>query len=516
MRSFLRRVVFKVSDAAKLPLAAVAALIAIIVALFVVMKIESRSGVSLEALLDPDNFARIRAFAGHEPPGRFAVTVIDIDDATFSHWGQPIATPRGELFKLIDAASRRQAALVLVDVDVTSAGTAEGLREVTEYLRGYAGRGVEAAPLLLMRRLWYQRENKALRRPASVAIPTYANAAKDDMQTALVDLEAVVAKAPNLIWTSPLHAKETDGVVRSWRPVEAVCNAPSANGPRAFLAAAAVAAEILGKPGGGAGQLAALKSAAGDYAQRYCAGGPRPAAAAAKDGSFSLFAAGRSPSIPFTFWRDIRGAHAAGTATDALGRTVPAVQLRSALEVLASDAGLPAGVSADFCAGAAMTAADGKARLSCDLTRGRATLIGATHVDAQDSHVTPLGAMAGVDILANTLMGVRWAAQDSAPGGLSASVLWGCILFFACVATGRAFSAEAATVLIASGLLIFVIASGYAGLDAAAALSAVKSSLLMYGSFLLFSAVLAKLRKILRARRLAQARAQFTAQEVLR
>lgn len=514
MRSFLRRVVFKVSDAAKLPLAAVVAVVAIIVALFVVMKIESRSGVSLEALLDPDNFARIRAFAGHEPPGRFAVTVIDIDDATFRHWGQPVATPRGDLFKLIDAASRRQAALVLVDVDVTSAATAQDLDKVTEYLEAYAGRGAEVAPLLLMRRLWYQRENKALRRPASVAVPTYANAARDGMQEALAALEAVVEKAPNLIWSSPLHAKEAGGVVRSWRTVEAVCNPQNAKGARAFLAAAAIAADILEKPDGRAERLVALKGAANAYAQRYCAGGPR--SAAVSGGASALpFAASGSLSIPFTFWRDIRGAHAAGTASDASGQAVPAVQLRSALEVLDSDAGLPAGASADFCTGGAMTAADGKQRLSCDLARGRAVLIGATHVDAQDSHVTPLGAMAGVDILANTLLGVRWMAQSDPPRGLPASALWGAILFLACVAAGRAFSAEAATVLIAVGLLIFAIASGYAGLDAAAAIAAIKTSLLMYGFYLLASAILAKLLKMLRARRLARARAQSTTQELL-
>jgi len=227
------------------------------------------------------------------------------------------------------------------------------------------------------------------------------------------------------------------------------------------------------------------------------------------------FAASGSLSIPFTFWRDIRGAHAAGTASDASGQAVPAVQLRSALEVLDSDAGLPAGASADFCTGGAMTAADGKQRLSCDLARGRAVLIGATHVDALDSHVTPLGAMAGVDILANTLLGVRWMAQSDPPRGLPASALWGAILFLACVAAGRAFSAEAATVLIAVGLLIFAIASGYAGLDAAAAIAAIKTSLLMYGFYLLASAILAKLLKMLRARRLARARAQSTTQELL-
>jgi CHASE2 domain-containing sensor protein len=162
-----------------------------------------------------------------------------------------------------------------------------------------------------------------------------------------------------------------------------------------------------------------------------------------------------------------------------------------------------------------MTAADGKQRLSCDLARGRAVLIGATHVDALDSHVTPLGAMAGVDILANTLLGVRWMAQSDPPRGLPASALWGAILFLACVAAGRAFSAEAATVLIAVGLLIFAIASGYAGLDAATAIAAIKTSLLMYGFYLLASAILAKLLKMLRARRLARARAQSTTQELL-
>lgn len=487
MREFLAGLIFRRSHLGVKRFWVVGVLIALVVIAATLVRPDGGVEASVKKLLDPDNFVRLRAALGAEPLDRMPVTIIDIDDSTFSEWNQPSETPRDKIFTLIEAAVRRRAALILIDVDLTFATRSGELQQVAEFLTNYAARGAQAPPLVLMRRLWHEPANAALHRPASVAVPTYGNSRSSEMAARLAEIESIAAVAPNLIWSSALHPISSDGVVRSWRFAEAVCNHGGGKSPRAFLAPAVVARELLAAQDdtARAGVVSRLKTDAASFSDEYCARSGRPTGTA----SSTLRAPRGSLPIPFTYWRDAFGAASAGEGVDFSGWVVPAVQLLSAREVVAADDGLPAASRhLSFC-GDRAAVAPGGTLLSCDAMRDRAVLIGASHVDARDNHLTPLGPMPGIDVLANTLMSAR-SVEAYSNSWLRPADVWSVALFLTAALIAWRLATPAATIAIALVLVAFILTSGHVGVGAASSLEAVTSSLVMLGMFLLTAAAL--------------------------
>jgi len=69
--------------------------IGILVVVFVfVAKIERRSSTLIEWLLNPDHIISLSIDWRSDHPFGTAVTVVDVDDASFEAWGQPLSVPR--------------------------------------------------------------------------------------------------------------------------------------------------------------------------------------------------------------------------------------------------------------------------------------------------------------------------------------------------------------------------------------------------------------------------------------
>jgi CHASE2 domain-containing sensor protein len=148
--------------------------------------------------------------------------------------------------------------------------------------------------------------------------------------------------------------------------------------------------------------------------------------------------------------------------------------IRSAADILADSDNFPPrlGESGTFCEKVIELARGGKATpIDCGGFRDRFVLIGASHVDSQDSHTTPLGVMPGVDVLANGVLGARHILADHALPPSSALLLGlACFLVLAplIVWKSRIFAIPLIIVL----LLVLVLVAGMLGIDAATAYEA--------------------------------------------
>jgi CHASE2 domain-containing sensor protein len=59
---------------------------------------------------------------------------LDIDDQTHRQWGEPLFTPRNRVQRLIDAAVKAEARLIIVDIDLSRPTPIEGLEEKCQAL----------------------------------------------------------------------------------------------------------------------------------------------------------------------------------------------------------------------------------------------------------------------------------------------------------------------------------------------------------------------------------------------
>jgi hypothetical protein len=501
----IKKTILKPSKHARLPGWIIFFLVSGLALLVLSVRPGGKLGLSLEGLLDPDWFIRARVLLGAEPPDRLPITIFDIDDATFREWDQPPTTPRPRLVSLIEAAARRQAAAIVVDIDMTYAASVADLDASIAYLASYAHRD-PAPPLLLMRRLWYQAGDTGLGRPTTVSVPTYGSAQKNELAGRLAMLEALVEKSPNLIWSSPLHLLDNDGILRFWRPAEALCNPAAEGKPRAFLAVPVIVAALTRTADASSrfGDLVRLKQATEQHAARFCsAQSGMPDRSLSGDWLLRLLSDPENKRrIPFTFWRKIADPASAGEGQDMAGRKVPVAAVLSAREVLAADSAVSTqGQFTSFCEQIAGGPFSGNPPLSCDVARDRVVLIGTTHVDARDSYATPLGQMFGVDILANSAMGSRLVSEQEKVW-IDNMTFLAALLFVVLAFIGVRLATLPATVAIAATLLLFGIASGYFGIDAATSYEAIANSLLTFATFLALAGVAGYLLKYVRMRRL--------------
>ena len=151
----------------------------------------------------------MRMYRGGEPAeGTRPIAFIDIDEASWRRWGEPLLTPRDKLAALLRHAVDGGARAIVLDVDLVhpNAGDA-ALRAVLErWLRDAGPRVPDLPPLLLVR---------DLRLP-----PMGSDALPQERATAF---DALVARAPGIHWAAPLFELDADGMVRRWRLWIAAC-----------------------------------------------------------------------------------------------------------------------------------------------------------------------------------------------------------------------------------------------------------------------------------------------------
>ncbi|MBV6447143.1 tetratricopeptide repeat protein [Nitrosomonas sp.] len=125
---------------------------------------------------------------------------LDIDEESYTQWGEPYHVPRDKLATLIEYAKTNSAKIIVVDIDLTNAGNnpradAELKTLLTHYPK-------EASPLVLIRRT----KNK--------------NNVEEPRKSFF---EAQTDK-DNIYWAHPTYFKDThDQVVRRWMLLKTVC-----------------------------------------------------------------------------------------------------------------------------------------------------------------------------------------------------------------------------------------------------------------------------------------------------
>lgn len=473
---------------------------AIGVALVIALSPQAKIGKFIDAILKPDNAIVLRWLAITSNDG-MPVTVVDIDDRTFQAWDQPSVTPRRELFGLVDIIARRKPALVLVDVDITGSNDIAELDLTISALEKL--QADKTGPLIvLMRRLWAGKTH--------AEVPSFGGPSGRAAGERLAQIERIVETSPRLIWASAVHGVDGDGLIRTWRLAEAACNSVGDVPVRGFLTPYVITAHLMNQPQ----QLrqpavADLKRWARGFAAKICSSPGKPNSVL-KEASLGKLVF-RSSTLPLPFhYGTIPGETDGVRARNDRGDSVVGYLTRTAAEVLANE---PAyiGSSPDFCASLVGGA------LPCAYAHDRIVLIGASHVDSRDLHYTPLGLMAGVNIIANGLIGAK-SALGARPWFVEPPTLaLGVFAIFSVLTMWKKYLASsfASMLLLAALCAGFVLISSLLGVDASRAYDTVVYVLAYYSMFLLVGWICAMIITYFRWKRTRGLRAPASAGALL-
>lgn len=142
---------------------------------------------------------------------------VDINDETYHQWGEPLFTPRHRLTHLINAAVQAKARMVIVDIDLSRPTPVESSplhpndRALKNFLENYVAKcrtDDSECPNIIFARAFQAWPND------SVPIPRAGF------------LEELVAQsAPLLQWASPHFYLAEDQVIRRWQLWQPACNA---------------------------------------------------------------------------------------------------------------------------------------------------------------------------------------------------------------------------------------------------------------------------------------------------
>lgn len=338
----------------------------------------------------------MRIYGGTAPPaGTRPIAFIDIDDATWQAWGEPLLTPRDPLAALLRHAIDGAAAAIVLDIDLSHPGGA-GDQALAAVLRTYlpdaTGQPPNLPPLILARDI-------RLPPPGSHALPT-------ERQTPFDDL---VERAPGIHWAAPLFERDGDGRIRRWRLWTATCG--SDGQPRVRPSIQLLLAGLLdGTPA----QQAQLAGVLRGYRPSGC-GGPGMARG---DDQADGPGADPGPIDPdpqhgqTAGHRDDHGEIAVrlgereihlephGTAARVIYREPWRPEAGKVRSEVTLDDGRRVPAIAVRPAAAVVKATDPR---SGAWLQGHVAIVGGSHRDTRDIHMTPLGWMPGALILANAV-----------------------------------------------------------------------------------------------------------------
>lgn len=407
------------------------AIIAAIVGAFSFSGVADQIAGFSASLGEKDRIVRWSAVLSGATRDAIPVTLIDIDPATMSALGHPARAPRDLVAGLVGLAAAKQPGGIFLDMDTSQPGTPDGDRALATLIADYPQ---AAPPLALARRLGP---------PGEAGADPQALAAQPSI------LDAAVSGHPNILWASSISRIDADRVVRRWELSQTLCGPGGRYTlPSPQLIAAAVAgAEPRPLADVHAFAAARTRESCGTDASGSAPGWPRnpdPRAAIA-----FLIGDGSDIAAPQFIRRD--------------GASVPLFRRISARALMT-----PAGAVV-----APRAVAD-------DLLRGRFVIIGASHAESMDGHLTPIGFLPGALIVANAVATAPavLSAQPLGPVGaslialalfgtlmaithqlrpLAAGIVVGVAVLAALMVLGRIFAPSAAgdMVLAAFGMVAF-------------------------------------------------------------
>ena len=134
------------------------------------------------------------------------LTFIDIDEATYRHWQEPLSVPRDKLLSLIRQAVDGGAETIVVDIDLTRPGRPEDDRALRDYLAEFRGGAAGNQHILLARGL---------------RMPLERGGVIEQKQSFL---DPALQGNPKIHWAAPLYQMAEDSVIRRWRLWETTCD----------------------------------------------------------------------------------------------------------------------------------------------------------------------------------------------------------------------------------------------------------------------------------------------------
>ncbi|MFK8252768.1 CHASE2 domain-containing protein [Ancylobacter terrae] len=376
------------------------ALMAAIVGLFSVFGLADRIAGFSANLGEKDRIVRWASVLSGATRNAIPVTLIDIDGPTMAALGNPPRAPRDLLAGLIALGAAKRAGGIFLDMDTVRPDTPAGDAALTAFIAGYPA---DAPPLALARRLDTLSEGGANRLVAEPSI-----------------LDAATAGHANILWVTSVSRIDEDRVVRRWELSQTLCEGTGGiTLPSPQLAAAAVA----GSPPRPLADVAAFTQA---RTRALCAGDGSPAPAWPRNPDARaaipfLIADGPDLAAP-QFIR--RG-----------GRDVPLFRRVSARTLLT-----PVGAVV-----APRAVAD-------DLLANRFVIIGSSHAESLDGHLTPIGYLPGALIVANAVATAP-AVLSGRPLGTLGATLVALALFGLLTAITARLKALPAAIVVALAVL---------------------------------------------------------------
>lgn len=351
---------------------------------------------------DKDVMARWSSVLSGATRQAIPVTIIDIDDATLARAGATDRTPRNLIADLTRLAAAKNARGIVLDLDTSRAGqNLAADAALVDLVASYP----QSAPLLMYARRFVDGDGK---QPATELDLTPLPSILDDS----------AANKPNVLSVSSVAPLDGDRVIRRWQLSQTICDGAKS----ASYASPQLVALALHERG------AAARASIDQFLQvrtaQRCANGSQSANWP------------RNPDMSASIWF-LFGANAADaplTMVEQSGARTPLVRHIPAHTLLSQDGSVaPARIISD------------------QIFAGRLIVIGSSHLDSFDTHVTPLGPMPGAFIIANSIA--------SAPATLSAAHIPSFVrtLIAMAIFAGLAFMTRPLRALVAGVLVISVM-----------------------------------------------------------
>lgn len=384
-------------------------LVAAVVTVMVLHQDRSSAFVTfISSAPDLDQVHGIAEGLGLMPKPTLPVTLVSIDDRTFSSWGRPFPMQKKRLIPLIEAARIGKARSIIVDIDLSTESGAADNAALKAYLAAWPA---DAAELLLPREL-------------------ASESGSDRVREHPTAYDEIVRENGNIAWVNVLFGRGADLKLRDWNLwelPEGACTALLA--PQLLL------------------QLKELgeKPETIEATTRYLAHRERPECPPVSRATIAQWVreVPRSAPMQFSFGHSDEPVSVQEVPTAA--GTVPALMQWSGLQVE-------------------------KGQVSNESFKDRHVIIGASHSQSGDFHDTPAGEMEGMRVLANAIAssaGIRNAfARISWPVDLF-GILIGAVIAWAFVRL-KAVVAGLATFIMAVG--VYAVATHLFGAVAAHAM----------------------------------------------
>jgi CHASE2 domain-containing sensor protein len=405
-----------------------------------------------------------------------AITLIDIDDATWLEWGANVVTPRDRIAVLLHRIAASQPLAIVLDVDL-SYPDPKGEGVLYGVLQNYPD---NAPPLILVRALKHlalkphappEQRITIYELPFEGKVPVLEgkDASVDGKEPTVGSQVPAVKGKENITFAAPLFERDADGLVRRWRLFVQTCidNHPQVV-PAAHVAAAVLAREAVAHK---TNTLAAhpiwqkLSSNLAAFNADNCeATRPIEKGVIAADTEFARkIAVDRTDAstriIYRVGWRN--GAAALGPSIVMDGIHMPLVSVRPARLVTSPEATTP-----------------------IPGLVGHIVIVGGSFADSGDWHQTPLGRMPGSLLLANAILALTINGTPTEPDFWKRTKISLVIIAFAavCAAYLRAIVAGLASATFVVAIMLLSLRSFQSGVVIDLAVPAVGAAIHDFGA----------------------------------